>query len=44
MFWEIPAIDKKVDELVDNLSFSGYVKFKLGMSREAKDARVLYNV
>ena len=44
LFWEIPVIDAKVNELMDALSFSGKAKFKLIMTGDVKDAKTLYTV
>ena len=39
LFWEIPVIDEKVNELMQSLSFSGSAKYGLSMPGETKDAK-----
>ena len=39
LFWEIPVIDEKVNELMQSLSFSGDAKYGLSMHVEIKDAK-----
>ena len=44
MFWEIPTIDAKVNELMDTLSFSGDATSKLIMTGNTKDARTFFAI
>ena len=44
MFWEIPTIDAKVNELVDILLFSGDATSKLIMTGDTKDARTFFAI
>ena len=37
LFWEIPVIDSKINELMDVLSFRGDAKYKLTMAGKTKD-------
>ena len=42
LFWVIPVVDAKVNELMDVLSFSGHAKYELSMPGETKDAKVFF--
>ena len=44
LFWEIPAIDAKVTELMDSLSQSGNAKHRLIMTGNVKDAKTFFTV
>ena len=44
MFWEIPAIDAKVNELMDGLSHIGDAATRLVMTGDSKDARIFFAV
>jgi len=44
LFWEIPIIDAKVNELMYVLSFSRDAKFKLNMTGDTKDAKTFFAV
>ena len=44
MFWEIPAIDKRVCEFMDSISVSGEARRNLVMSADTKDVRTFFSI